>query len=83
MDVGTQSSGRDRTDQIPGGRRGEPCLRYGGRLVCNDVGIGSGGGAPAAFVVEKERMYYWRPEDPRIELGDLPELLEAAITQAV
>lgn len=72
----TMVVGHTRTDQLPGGARGQPALRYGGRLLCADVGIGSSGGAPAALVFEGDDVWVWRPEEPRRRLCKLPPLLD-------
>lgn len=72
----TMIVGHTRTDQIPGGARGRPVQRYGGRLLCADVGIGASGGAPAALVIEGGDVWVWRPEEPRRRLCALPALLE-------
>jgi hypothetical protein len=54
--------GHTNTAQLPGGERGEILTRFGGRLVCIDVGITSGPGAPrAALLVEGEAGYQWSP----------------------
>lgn len=72
----TMVVGHTRTDQIPGGARGQPALRYGGRLLCADVGIGSSGGAPAALVFEGDDVWVWRAEEPRRRLCALPPLFD-------
>lgn len=72
----TMIVGHTRTDQMPGGARGHPAMRYGGRLLCADVGIGASGGAPAAVVIEDEQVWVWRPEEPRRRLCALPALLD-------
>lgn len=72
----TMVVGHTRTDQLPGGFRGQPAYRYGGRLICADVGIGSSGGAPAALVFEGEDVFVWRAEEPRRHLCRLPPPFE-------
>ncbi len=72
----TMIVGHTRTDQIPGGARGQPALRYNGRLICADVGIGASGGAPAAIVIEDGQVWSWRAEEPRRRLCALPALLD-------
>jgi len=37
LDASAIVVGHTRTDQIPGGQRGEPAVRFGGRLLCADV----------------------------------------------
>lgn len=76
----TMIVGHTRTDQVPGGRRGHPVVRFGGRLVCADVGIGSSGGAPAAVFAEKGALWCWRPEDKKRRLCGLPAPVDVEVT---
>ena len=76
----TMIVGHTRTDQVPGGRRGHPVARFGGRLICADVGIGSSGGAPAAVFIEKNIIWCWRPEERKRRLCTLPHPLDGEVT---
>lgn len=76
----TMIVGHTRTDQVPGGRRGHPEVRFSGRLICADVGIGSSGGAPAAVFVEKGAVWCWRPEEKKRRLCALPAPVDVEVT---
>lgn len=80
LSAATLIVGHTRTDQIPGGVRGEPAVRFGGRLLCADVGIGSSGGAPAALIIEGDEVYCWRAEAPRRLISHVPPLPQAEVT---
>jgi hypothetical protein len=81
LSASTMIVGHTRTDQIPGGVRGEPAVRFGGRLICADVGIGASGGAPAALVIEGDEVYCWRAEAPRRQIATLPQPPHVEVTK--
>ncbi len=63
LDADRMITGHTATEAIPGGEPGRIALRHGGRLVCIDVGLGSG--VPAALVIEGARGWEWRPDGAR------------------
>jgi hypothetical protein len=75
--------GHTRTEQMPGGRRGYPHSRFDGRFICSDVGIGHSGGTLSAVVFEGEEIYAWRIDDPRVDMGRIPDSPEHEVTERV
>lgn len=62
--------GHTPTTSVPGGKKGQIALRFGGRLVLVDVGLGEGADAPrAALVVEQGRGLEWTPRGTRLLWG--------------
>jgi len=58
--------GHTPTKHVTGGKKGEVLLRYGGRVVCIDVSLGSGDGAPrAALIIEEGQGFVWTPQGLR------------------
>jgi hypothetical protein len=58
--------GHTRTDHVPRGRLGRIALRFGGKLVCIDVGLWSGRNAPRiALLVERGQGWEWSPTSRR------------------
>ena len=59
--------GHTQTRHLPEGRHGEVLCRFGGRLVCVDVGLHAGDAASwAALVIEGPVGMEWTPRGERI-----------------
>lgn len=58
--------GHTKTNSIPKGEAGKISLRFGGKLVCIDVGLSSGPQTPrVALLVEGAHGFEWSPQGTR------------------
>lgn len=72
LEARTMVVGHTRSDQVPGEARGEIAVRFGGRLICADVGIGQSGGALSALLIEDDALICWRPDKGTRRIMPLP-----------